>query len=514
MNATRWRPVFTVALFSALPFAVFLNANRADLDFDAILGLYALVLFVPGVVVLIVADRRRGPVARERAAVVFAAAAFVLFQFQFARSLADVFGLDSDPVAVAIWVALFAAAVVLAIRISRHSLAWNYAAVAGALLLALPVVQYAHFRATTPAFDLGASATPTQLSRPGAQAPDVYFFLLDGYGRADQLEQTIGFDNAAFLGALARRGFQVHEKAAAAYPVTFLSLAATLSMGYPAAPGELEDHTPFFDAVGGDNEVVDAFHRLGYEFAFASDYSSFDCGEQVDLCIEPRTAGIEGVGGEREVAILGATPLATLLPALGLHLSPLRGYLSPQDVVREVARERSGEPLFAYAHLLTPHPPYRYLEGCGLREDLTEPEIDYWGEAAGEGGEQYRQAIECVNRSLLRAIDGIEAEDPNAIIVIQGDHGPKFGIDFHRPLSDWSQRQLDTRFAIMNAQRLPARCARESPRAGLAVNTFRIILGCIVGKRLPLLRPRELMIDLEQGEVEQVNQRADRSTGA
>ena len=225
---------------------------------------------------------------------------------------------------------------------------------------------------------------------------------------------------------------------------------------------------------------------------------------QVDLCIEPHAGEVEGVGGEREVAILGATPFATVLPALGIHVSPLRGYLSPEDVVDEVTTARSGKPLFTYAHLLTPHPPYRYLEGCALRDDLTAPEIDYWGDAAGEGGEQYRQAIECVNRSLLRAIDEIEAEDPDAIIVIQGDHGPKFGIEFHRPLSDWSQPQLDARFAIMNAQRLPASCAPESARADLAVNTFRIILGCIGGERLPLLHPRELMIDLEAGEVEQV----------
>ena len=57
----------------------------------------------------------------------------------------------------------------------------------------------------------------------------------------------------------------------------------------------------------------------------------------------------------------------------------------------------------------------------------------------------------------------------------------------------------------MNAQRLPAGCAPESPRAELAVNTFRTILGCIDGKRVPLLPPRELMIDLEAGEVEPVN---------
>ena len=289
--------------------------------------------------------------------------------------------------------------------------------------------------------------------------------------------------------------------------MTFLSLASTLSMGYPAEPGELDDHTPFFDAIDGQNEVVEAFSRLGYEFAFASDYSSFECGDQVDICIQPEGGQLEGVGGEREVAILGATPLITVLPALGVRLSPIRGYLSPEDVVREVARERSAQPVLSLAHLLTPHPPYRYLEGCALREDLTDPEIDYWGEALGEGGEQYGQSVKCLNRSLLRTIDRIEARDPNAIIVIQGDHGPKFGIEFHRPLSDWSQEQLDARFAILNAQRMPADCAARGERAELAVNTFRLVLGCIVGRRLPLLSGRELMIDLEAGEVEEVEVR-------
>ena len=145
MNATWWRPVLTVALFSALPFAVFLNSNRANLDPEAALGLYALFLLVPGIAAVLVADRRGGPAARERAAVIFAALSFVLFQFQIARSLAEVVGLESDAVAGLIWLALFAAALVLAIRISRHPLSWNYAAVAGALLLALPVVQYATF---------------------------------------------------------------------------------------------------------------------------------------------------------------------------------------------------------------------------------------------------------------------------------------------------------------------------------------------------------------------------------
>ena len=59
MNATWWRPVLTVVLFSALPFAVFLNSNRADLDPEAALGLYALFLLVPGIAAVLV-----GPLCR------------------------------------------------------------------------------------------------------------------------------------------------------------------------------------------------------------------------------------------------------------------------------------------------------------------------------------------------------------------------------------------------------------------------------------------------------------------
>lgn len=503
MSATWWRPLLTVALFSVLPFAVFVNDNRAYLEPGAILGPFVVALLAVGVAAVVAADRLGGPLARERAAVVFAAAAFVLFQFRFARSIAELVT-DADLVAVLVWLALFAVAAAVAIRVSKHVLAWNYAAVAGALLLALPLGQYASFKLTAEDPEERAAPVEVRLASSAEPPPDVYFFLLDGYGRADQLERAIGFDNAPFLDALERRGFEVGEEATAAYPVTFLSVASTLAMGYPAEPGELDDYVRFFESVGGDSEAVEAFGELGYRFAFASDYSSFECGEPVDVCIEPSREGIEGFDGEKEAAILGATPFAELLPAIGMHFSSLDGYLDPERVVEQVAEQRSDDPLLAYFHLLTPHPPYRYVEGCELREDLTTPGLDDWGVADEDGGEEYARATRCVNRSLLRAIDAIEARDPNAIIVLQGDHGPKFGMEFHRPLSDWTREQLDLRYSILNAQRLPPGCGLDEPEAQSPVNTFRTILGCITGEEVPLLPARELMIDLEAGEVELV----------
>jgi hypothetical protein len=338
------------------------------------------------------------------------------------------------------------------------------------------------------------------------RTPDVYFFLMDGYGRADQLEATVGHDNSRFLRALERRGFEVHDRATAAYPVTFLSLASTLEMDFPAAPGELGGYAPYFETVEGDNRTVSAFHELGYRFAFATDYSSLECGDQVDVCVEPERGLTEALIGEREHAILLGTPLAEVLPAVGIHFSPLSGRLSPDGVADDVlaSSEPDDRPLFTYAHILDPHPPYRYLEGCQPRDDLTDPSLVYWGEREGSGGAGYRRAIECVNRSLLAAVDAILADDPRAIILIQGDHGPKFDIDFHRPLGEWSNAQLRQRFPIMNAQRLPEDCSPSGPRAELSVNTFRFVLACITGNDPRPLPSRQFMVDLEAGRVERI----------
>ena len=509
-SPTWWRPVLTVAVFSALPFAVFLNDNRAEAQLDTTIALYALVVVAIGIGAVVLADRLRGGAARERAAVVFAAGAYAFFHFQFARDLTETLGLPPDSAAATllVWLALFAVAIAIAVVLSRHSAAWSYAAIAGGLLLAFPAVEYGDFKLSGSSAEASAEGDEAPAApRAAGERPDVWYFLLDGYARADVLQDTVGYDNSGFLRALERRGFDVHDDATAAYPETFLSLASTLDMEFPAREVELSDHSPYYAAIEGDNETVDAFGELGYEYAFGSDYSSFDCNDNVDLCVLPEADAIDVLIGERERALLAATPLIEVLPTLGIHPSTLRGYLSPEEMVADTEAGRSGDPLFAYAHILSPHPPYRYLEGCELKEDLRNPSLIDWGLSDSSGGEEYARAVECVNESLLAAIDEIVERDPGAIVVIQGDHGPKFdAMNFHRPLAEWSEEELRTRFPILNAQRLPRRCEPSGPGAGFAANTFRYVFACITGEPADPLPIRRFMIDLENERIEAVDE--------
>ncbi len=62
--------------------------------------------------------------------------------------------------------------------------------------------------------------------------PDVYFFLLDSYGRSDLLYTAYGFDNSAFESQLQERGFYIASCSQSNYVRTEISLGSSLNMAY------------------------------------------------------------------------------------------------------------------------------------------------------------------------------------------------------------------------------------------------------------------------------------------
>ncbi|HSB02123.1 MAG TPA: hypothetical protein VLE49_15850, partial [Anaerolineales bacterium] len=80
---------------------------------------------------------------------------------------------------------------------------------------------------------LALTKAPVQsdLVRP-ENPPDVYFFLLDSYGRADLLKEAYGFDNSQFLNELEKRGFFVAKCSQSNYVRTEISLGSSLNMQY------------------------------------------------------------------------------------------------------------------------------------------------------------------------------------------------------------------------------------------------------------------------------------------
>ena len=123
--------------------------------------------------------------------------------------------------------------------------------------------------------------------------PDVYFIILDGYARADVLEEVFDFDNGEFLQALERQGFYIANSSHSNYNKTLLWIASAINYAYLP---DLLGHEP----VEGDNtHIQDLLIRsrartqleaLGYEtVAFRSSYLRTEWKTQHTTSRSPRS---------------------------------------------------------------------------------------------------------------------------------------------------------------------------------------------------------------------------------
>jgi hypothetical protein len=77
-----------------------------------------------------------------------------------------------------------------------------------------------------------AAAQAKGTTLPLGYAPDIYYIILDAYGRADVLQEMFGYDNVPFLQSLESRGFYVAECSQSNYGQTMLSLTSSLNFNY------------------------------------------------------------------------------------------------------------------------------------------------------------------------------------------------------------------------------------------------------------------------------------------
>lgn len=511
-----WSTALGAALF---PFVSFWNHNKdSGVDPERLLA-YSLVLLLPAMAVVGAARWRRGADGAQRAAVVVLAAVLALLAFPWLSGVLSGLGL-ADRWHPVVWAVLLPAALAGAGLAARASAVRVFAAIGAVILVGVPMAEIAWERLTTQQAE--SNAAPEEASGPVAPAsddlPNVYFFVPDGYARGDALEAYFDHDNSDFEEALGRQGFHIADEAAANYPATFLSLASAFEMDYLA---ETEDgtrarHGDYLGYIRGDSRAVRELRALGYQYVHAppGSWEGSRCSGIEDVCVEPlQPSNAVAALGEMEWALLDLTPAGAALRQWALDGADgdaLGGpYNEPDQIVETVLEDQPDEPYFVFAHVMTPHPPYRYRSNCRLRETVEEG-LDEWGENFRDEefvhADDYIEALECANRQYLRAAELLADADPGAIVVVMSDHGPGFTVEWGRDVDDWTDRQIAERFPILHATRLPESCG-DPPTDLSPVNTFRVILGCVEGEEPDLLPNRHFVVTYRSmgiGELDQL----------
>jgi hypothetical protein len=333
----------------------------------------------------------------------------------------------------------------------------------------------------------------TQALVPSTNPPDIYWIILDAYGRSDYLDFAYGYNNREFLDTLKEQGFYVAEQSRPNYPQTELSLASTINMDYldtfAADLQNTDNRNPLTDILQ-DSTLRDALGRAGYQFVALPSAAMFAQFRDADMYLSMGMSDIN----EFEGLLLSTTVLTLPIEKFNLNV-PIPSYdLHRQTIVYELETLKSipdmPGPKFVFAHILAPHPPFVFdADGNPIESDRPYN----MGDAGGFQGtdEEYAQGyvntVKYLNREMKQVIATIlEKSSTPPIIIIQGDHGPG---DHYNTLK-LDKNCLWERYSILNAYYFPNQDYTALYPEITPVNSFRVVLNSYFGANLKKLEDR------------------------
>jgi len=411
--------------------------------------------------------------------------------------------------------------------VTRHTVE-AFVAPCVAILFVTPLVTIWQAGGSSTPTDLPVGELPTApttvVGTANGRRPDIYWIVLDAYGRADTLARLYGHDNGGFLQFLRDRGFWVGDCSRSNYTLTPLSLSATLNFEYhdlSLLPRNKLQQVNWFTGRIRDSRLVRFLGNEGYRTVALA--SSSACAELPDADVfvtaPARLFGFPIEPSPFEALFVDATIFADRASFFGLRGPFARHRDRVLNVVRHLPFGPSdGRPSFVVAHVLCPHPPFVF-DADGAFVPPSYP-FTLWGAndlrnharmTSEEYAERYREQLRFVNDQVKAAVERLVALDPQPVIIVQGDHGP----GAYTNLDDVEQTDLDERFGILNAIFLPGRPEVAARSTLSSVNTFRLVLHEVFGADLPLLPDRSFFAaEHELTRVTEVTDRLTRGPGA
>jgi Sulfatase len=331
---------------------------------------------------------------------------------------------------------------------------------------------------------------PLTLPSSVPRRPDVFHLVLDGMGRPDVLESRYGMTIDPLIEKFRALGFHLDDSIGHAnYVQTHLSLSSMLNLTYlddlTTLQGTTNHREPLRQLMW-RARVPDAFKRLGYVVEFIGPGSRSEGAFQAaDICDCPQLWF-----SEPEVGTLTLTPLKVVL-ASGLGQEGL--FRRSLSVFKAFERERTSmAPRYVYAHVMLPHPPFVANEAGDFRNphrQLGGADASFYPGSADEYRTGYRaQATFTLTRALeaaTRVVDDARRQGRDVVVIVNGDHGPRLGMDARQPTPESGRFALPVLIAI----HWPADLRPDLPPGSL-VNVYRTVFRTAFGMNLPPLADR------------------------
>lgn len=317
-----------------------------------------------------------------------------------------------------------------------------------------------------------------QLHPPkGNPLRDVYYIILDEYGRSDILRRFYYCDNGAFIQHLRSKGFYVADRSRSNYLATYPSLLSSLNLDHIETLSRDMGRGSIDLRRAGEmirnNRVCRSLQRIGYKFIFFPTRYQVTCrNPYADLCVSAGRLELN----EFDRILFYSSVLQ------GFYSAP---YAQRANLLYQLeqlkAIPRIQGPKFTFAHILCPHEPYVFDSQGNLPEQSFLDEVNPHNRA-----QLYADQVTYISKKIEEVIDAIlSGSKVRPVVIVQGDHGPWPSASQAR---DGKETARMVRSSILNAYYLPDGGGAHALYPTISpVNSFRVVFNRYFGGRYKLL---------------------------
>jgi hypothetical protein len=316
-----------------------------------------------------------------------------------------------------------------------------------------------------------------------AFSQDIYYLVFDAYGGQDILQSHYDHSNQELIELLERQGFFVQKNGRTNYDQTRFSISASLNIDYWqnfSANANFPMNSSIPKSLCIDENVVFRFlQNNGYKtVTFATGLDMIDVATS-DFYFRPKVTK----------PLINSTINNTFLALFFWKSQHLRHSKMIEYALDTISRGLDADtPVFVYAHIMLPHPPFIYTQNGEIsiprkKFDLLDNSAFIYRDHIENYVTGYRNQVSYADKRIMEIVTSIRAQSPEAIIVLQGDHGP----GSHFKQEDTIEIDLDEKYHILNAIYFPNQNYSLVTEGMTPVNTFRIIFNQFFGTNFSIL---------------------------
>lgn len=352
------------------------------------------------------------------------------------------------------------------------------------VLLSLLGIFSAHHKQTEKNNEISSysEAVSVKDSRVTEADPDIYYFVLDMYPGNSTLISYYDFNNEPFFDELRKRGFYIAEKSFSNYDKTRFSLPSSLNMDYLRVGGRNPEdlYSDYHGEFVQNNKVLRYLKSRGY--------FSVNIGFKNEAADANYYYSLTGEDSFSQYVFYESLLNRTLFKYLISLYMPGAAYAYRDSVeyqfrvITDIVRIQKKK--YVFNHVISPHPPFVFGDNC-------QP-IPFADALLNGLDGMYVGQISCVNQMTLQAIDKILQHNSDAVILLQGDHGPFF---LDKVSEIFNPDRIRKHFMILNAYRIPLKFQEEQLYSSISpVNSFRAVFNSLFDEDFELLEDEAFVL--------------------